>query len=87
MLTIGLRLTEVVMTNEFVNANLSQTYDSASGIALLRPISFVSSAKKVFLIKFLDNYDNFCSIKNPCKSVAFVGSKNLFRLYKLFFKT
>ena len=48
MLTIGLRLTEVVMTNEFVNANLSQTYDSASGIALLRPISFVSSAKKNF---------------------------------------
>ena len=55
MLTIGLRLTEVVMTNEFVNANLSQTYDSARGIALLRPISFVSSAKKNFWIKFLDN--------------------------------
>ena len=65
MLTIGLRLTEVVMTNEFVNANLSQTYDSARGIALLRPISFVSSAKKVFLIKFLDNFWEFLFDKNP----------------------
>ena len=54
-LTIGQRLTEVVMTNEFVNADLCQTYDSVHGIALLYPISFVSSAKKEFLIKFLDN--------------------------------
>ena len=43
MLTIGQRLTEVVMINEFINADLCQTYDSARGIALLCPISFVSS--------------------------------------------
>ncbi len=63
MLTIDQRLTEVVMTNEFVNANLHQTYDSARGIALLCPISFVSSAKEEFLNNSCSIHDNFCSIK------------------------
>ena len=42
-LTIVQRLPEVLMINEFINADLCQTYDSASGIALQGPFSFVSS--------------------------------------------
>ena len=65
MLTIDLRLTEVVMINSFINADLCQTYDSVHGIALLYPISFVSSAKEEFLIKFLDKFWEFLLNKNP----------------------
>ena len=52
-LTIGLRLAKVVMINEFINADLCQTYDSACGIALQGPISFVSSECFVLFVFFL----------------------------------
>ena len=41
-LTIVPRLTEAVMTNEFVNAGSVKRYDSARGISLHHPITSVS---------------------------------------------
>ena len=58
-LTIVQRSTKVVMINEFINADLSQTYDSACGIALQNPISFVSSEcslKKLFVLSLKQKF-------------------------------
>ena len=59
-LTIVPRLTEAVMTNEFVNAGSVKRYDSVCGIALHDPITSVS-----FFLRFLGSLET---------SVSFVSS-------------
>ena len=73
-LTIVPRLTEAVMTNEFVSAEPVKRYDSARGIALHHPITFVNLrnlcnlwANKNSFPRFLDslekNLRNLCNLR------------------------